>query len=95
MSATLILFGLTGLIYWLFAGRRQLRQGFGGQRVYLRRGPGLGGIALVIFAVIYLSSHAGLVEMALVLLGVTVGIGVLAVFLVRRVLLKRNRQSGP
>ena len=91
MASFLILLGFMGLTYyWLFGRRRRLPGRFGGERVYPRRGPGMGGIALVVIAVIYLSSHVGQVEKVLLMFGVTVGVGVLAFGLARRAL-KRHR----
>jgi UDP-N-acetylmuramyl pentapeptide phosphotransferase/UDP-N-acetylglucosamine-1-phosphate transferase len=88
--ALLVTLAFIGLIYWFLADRPQVRGRFGSQRVYQRRGPGLGGIALVIFAVVYLSSHADQVETVLLMIGVTTGVGVLTFSLVRRAF-RRNR----
>jgi hypothetical protein len=90
MLAVLMLLGFMGLIFWFLAGRPRAAGRFGGQRVYLRRGPGLGGIALAVIAVVYLSSHVGQVEMVLLLIGLTVGVGALAFGFARRAL-SRNR----
>ena len=51
MAAVLIL-GSLGLICWLAADRPSPTRRFGGQRVYLRRGHGLGGPPVIVVAVV-------------------------------------------
>lgn len=59
MSA-LIALSFTALVLWFAFNRPGLRTGgWNGQRVYLRRGPGLGGIALAVIAFVYMSDHTG------------------------------------
>ncbi len=89
--AILITLAFIGFIYyWLFGGRGRLSGRFGQGRVYLRRGPGLGGFALVVISIVYLSSHVVQIEKSVLMIGGTIGIGALALGLARRAL-KRNQ----
>jgi hypothetical protein len=78
--ATLIVVFALGFVLWVAFNRPTMRTGgWNGQRVYLRRGPGLGGIALAVIALVYLSDHAGNVATEL-LIGMGVAIMLLVMY---------------
>ena len=84
MLAALMALGFMVLIYWFLAGRPRVGR-LRGNRVYLRRGPGVGGLLAGLVAVLLVGSRVGgvgrflwLVALLLVALAVLVGAGALA-----------------
>jgi len=70
--AALIVLVFMGVVLWFAFSRPSLRTGgWSGRRVYLRRGPGLGGVALAVIAFIYLAEHVStILYLLLIIVGV-------------------------
>ena len=97
MAVLIILAALVGII-WLAVDRPRVRGRLNGRTVYMRRGPGAGGIVALILMLPYLASRvAQILTVALILsgvMGLLIGGVIVAMRLLRRYQ-RTDRQQYP